>query len=171
MYTNQPPVGVAPVVVVKPPKSVGLAVVLAFFFGPFGMFYATTTGALVILAIDLIVLGPITVLTLGIGGVLYFAPWIAGMIWAGMAVNSSNRLLVAPLAPVMPVISVSGPAVGPYQGQSGPYQQPGSMPNPYQQAPGPYEQPSGQYQQPGSMPNPYQGQSGPYQQPGQMPPQ
>lgn len=147
MYTNQPPMGVAPVVVVKSPKSVGVAVVLAFFFGPFGMFYATTTGALVMLAIDIIVLGPITVLTLGIGGVLYFAPWIAGMIWAGMAVNNSNRLLVAPVAPVMPVVSVSGPAVGPYQGQSGPYQQPGSMPNPYQ------------------------GQPGPYQQPGQMPPQ
>ena len=37
--------------VVQAPKSVGVAFVLTFFFGCFGMFYSTVTGALVMIAV------------------------------------------------------------------------------------------------------------------------
>jgi|GEM_PF-5303219 len=159
MMMNQQPMGVAPVVVMKPPKSVGVAIVLAFFFGPLGMFYATVTGALVMLLLDVIVIPIIGVLTLGLGFGLYFFTGIGGIIWAAVAASNSNKAVAVAAVPmaaaVMPGVVMPGSMPMGNQMQSGPYQQPGSMPNPYQQ--------------PGSMPDPYQGQSGPYQQPGSAP--
>jgi hypothetical protein len=170
---NQPPV-----LVVREQKSVAVAVLLSFFFGPFGMFYSTTTGAVVMLAVNLVI-GCIGFLTLGIGWFLYIGTWIGGIIWAAIEANNYNTRLVAPVVPVVPVIPAVQmmPPSQPYV-QSGPYQQPGSMPSQYPQS-GPYQQPgsmpsqypqSGPYQQPGSMPSQYP-QSGPYQQPGQYPQQ
>jgi hypothetical protein len=174
-------------IVVRPPKSVGVAVVLSFLFGPFGMFYSTVTGALVILAIDFVLIF-ISVATLGIGGVLYFLTWIGGIIWAAMAASKHNAMIAAAAIQIQsqqqsqaqsnsasaaaagnitvaPVIHVMAPPMsGPY-GQSGPYQQPGMA----QPGSGPYQQGQlpgqAQYPQPGAMPQ------DPYQQPAPIPQQ
>lgn len=99
----------ANVYVLQAPKSVGVAFVLTFFFGPFGMFYSTVAGALILLGIGLgvsilagIIVGLITLVTFGVGGLLVaFAPllgipiWITSMIWGCLAASSHNDRLRA----------------------------------------------------------------------------
>src|SRR5215213_3137325 len=75
-------------VVVLTPKSVGLAAVLAFFFGPLGMLYSTVLGAVVMFAVELVV----GVATLGLG--LFFT-WPLCMIWAVVAANHHNDRMLA----------------------------------------------------------------------------
>lgn len=74
------------------PKSSGLAVLLAFLFGPLGMLYSTVTGALVIFCVNIVVV-LVGVLTLGVGFLLGFCTWIAGMAWAYSATEDYNRKL------------------------------------------------------------------------------
>jgi|GEM_PF-878716 len=69
-------------------KNVGLAVLLAFLFGPLGMLYATITGGIVMFFVNIVV----AVLTLGLG---LFLTIPLGMLWAGMAANSHNKGLQA----------------------------------------------------------------------------
>lgn len=64
-------------------KSAVLAALLAFLFGPFGMFYSTVTGALVLFATDLILL-PETF------GLILFITWPLGIVWAVVAANSNS---------------------------------------------------------------------------------
>ena len=87
-----------------PEKSVGVAFVLTFFFGPFGMFYSTVAGALILLGITLVisllvgvVVGLITLVTFGFGAFLVvLAPlvgipiWITSMIWGCVAASHHN---------------------------------------------------------------------------------
>ncbi len=68
----------------RPRKSLGTALALAFFFGPFGLAYASLTGALVMLAVCVVVLVPI-LLGLHINAVLYFPVWMACVLWAAVA--------------------------------------------------------------------------------------
>lgn len=74
------------VVVIGERKSLGAALVLSFLFGPLGMLYATVTGALVMFAINVVLL----FVTLGIGWLL---TWPICMIWAASAVSSHNGRL------------------------------------------------------------------------------
>lgn len=71
-------------------KSVGLAVVLALFFGPLGMLYSTVFGAIVMFGVYL-TLAFISFVTFGLGVVLYPLGWITAMTWAGIAANMKNR--------------------------------------------------------------------------------
>ncbi len=83
----------APPVVLVPGKSVGVSLVLTFFFGPLGMLYSTVTGALIMLAV------------LFIGGFLVFGlfwfllwplAWAGSMVWGALAASrSAPRTLVA----------------------------------------------------------------------------
>lgn len=72
------------VIVINNKKSVGLALILTFFFGPLGLLYATVAGGVIMLILGVL----IGVVTLGFG--LIFV-WIASMIWAVIAVNSTNN--------------------------------------------------------------------------------
>jgi hypothetical protein len=65
-------------------KSVLVAVALTFFFGPLGLFYASTTGALA-----LIVLAAAGVVPT-LGYVLIFV-WPASMVWAAIAANNRHN--------------------------------------------------------------------------------
>ena len=65
-------------------KSIVLALVLTFFFGPFGMLYSTVTGAIVMLVLYL-ALG-IPTLGWALAGLHPIA-----MIWAAWAADRSNR--------------------------------------------------------------------------------
>ena len=71
------------VVMVGKTKSLAVALILTFLFGPLGLLYATVPGALILLVLTIIV----GFFTLGIG---FIVGWLASMIWAVLAVNSHN---------------------------------------------------------------------------------
>lgn len=98
-------------------KSTGVAFVLTFFFGPFGLFYSSVTGGLIMTLIGI----PFSVLTLGVG---YFFVWVGSIIWGCVAADSHNKkmLMGAPvMAPTMsymapqPVMDQPMPVVPPQQ--------------------------------------------------------
>jgi len=76
------------VVVIAKQKSVGVALLLTFFFGPLGLLYASVLGGIIMIILSIL----IGIFTLGIG--LIFT-WIACIIWAVVAVNMSNKKTVA----------------------------------------------------------------------------
>lgn len=73
-----------PVVVVNERKSVGLAIVLAFLFGPLGIAYASVGGAIAMCLLTLFLMVP----TMGLG---LFLAWPASMLWAAYAATEHNR--------------------------------------------------------------------------------
>ena len=79
---------ISPTVVVTPTKSVGIAVILAFLFGPLGMLYSTVIGAIVMFLLNL---GAVF-LTAGFGLVV---TWPIGVVWAAVAASSYNKTLLA----------------------------------------------------------------------------
>jgi hypothetical protein len=86
---NQPtPVAVQQTTVIQvgSQKSVAGAVLLALFFGPLGMIYATVSGALIMFLISFVV----AIATLGLG-LLITTPICA--IWAGVAASNHNKRL------------------------------------------------------------------------------
>ncbi len=150
-------------IVVRPPKSAGVAFILSFLFGPLGMFYSTVTGALVILGIDFLLIF-VTIFTLGFGGFLYFFTWIGGIIWAVVAANNYNGVVAVAAAQAnanatsnsQSVVNVTfqAPMMGPYsQPLQGQYPQTGGLPQqPGYPQTGPLQQ--GQYPQTGGLPQP-----------------
>jgi hypothetical protein len=90
-------------------KSVVGAVLLALFFGPLGMLYATVVGALVMFVVNIFV----AILTLGLG---LFVTIPLGALWAGIAASNHNNRLgamstQAVAAPAAPPSAVAAPAV------------------------------------------------------------
>ena len=81
------------IVVIATQKSIGVALLLAFFFGPLGLLYASIIGGIIMIALSTIV----GFLTLGIG--LIFT-WIVCLVWAAVAVTMHNKKTAA-LAPAM----------------------------------------------------------------------
>jgi len=75
------------VIIVNSGKSVGLAILLTFLFGPLGMLYSTVSGALIMLVISTIV----GIFTFGIGLLL---TWPICIIWAAVAANSSKNVVI-----------------------------------------------------------------------------
>lgn len=71
-------------IIVKTQKSPGTAAILAFFFGPLGMLYATLSGAIIMFIITAIV----AIFTLGFG-LLITNPICA--IWAYVKVKNDNE--------------------------------------------------------------------------------
>ena len=74
------------VVILKTQKSMALAMILTFLFGPLGLLYATVKGGLIMMAVSFVVL----FITFGIG-LLIIMP--ACIIWAIVAVNNHNNLI------------------------------------------------------------------------------
>ncbi len=73
-------------VIVKSTKSVGVAILLSFFFGPFGMLYSTIAGGLIMMVVD----GLAFFLTAGLGLFLTFP---IGIVWAAVAASNYNKNL------------------------------------------------------------------------------
>ena len=88
---NQMPPPPSPVIVAVSPKNVGLAIVLAVFFGPLGMLYATIPGAIILFLVDIV--GVLTAAIL-IGFPILIVSYIAGIIWAAMAASGHNKRLM-----------------------------------------------------------------------------
>ena len=92
----------APYLTTKSPKSVGIAILLTILFGPIGLFYASISGALImifapILVLALFFIGVIqensTLMNLSAGLLLFFALtyWLICTIWAVISVNEYNK--------------------------------------------------------------------------------
>jgi putative Ca2+/H+ antiporter (TMEM165/GDT1 family) len=77
-----------PRVVVVGNKSVMLALILTFFFGPLGMLYSTILGGIVMLVLAAVV----GFFTAGFG--LFFV-WPIQMLWAGIAAGNYNKSQLA----------------------------------------------------------------------------
>lgn len=75
------------VVILLPAKSVGVSILLTFFFGPLGMLYSTVPGALVMMAVNVFV----GCLTFGLG---LAVTWPICIIWGAVAVSSYNQKLL-----------------------------------------------------------------------------
>lgn len=65
-------------------KSVGAALVLTFFFGPFGLFYISVRNAVIAIIVTVIV----GIVTLGIG--LLFV-WPITMVWAAVTASKKHQ--------------------------------------------------------------------------------
>lgn len=78
---------IPPVQMMIAPKSMPLALILTFFFGPLGLLYANVRDGLILICISIAV----AFLTLGFG--LIFV-WIGSMVWAYMDVEKYNRALL-----------------------------------------------------------------------------
>jgi hypothetical protein len=74
------------VVVVGKSKSVGAAFVLAFFFGPLGLLYASIAGGIIMFIATLILFFLLPV----VGAII---TWIGCVIWAVIAANEANAAL------------------------------------------------------------------------------
>lgn len=75
------------VVVLSASKSVGISILLTVLFGPLGMLYSTTSGAL-IMGVASVVLGVITF------GLALFLTWPISIVWGAIATNSYNKRLL-----------------------------------------------------------------------------
>jgi hypothetical protein len=83
-------------IAVSPPKSVGVAFVLTFFFGPFGMLYSTVSGALIMLAMSFFGGLIVGILTLGLGWLVWGpAMWLTSIIWGCLAVEQRPAQVIA----------------------------------------------------------------------------
>jgi len=80
---NQPQIQQT-IVVVGKQKSVGVAFLLAFLFGPLGLLYASVTGGIVMFLLGIV----IGIFTLGLGLILI---WIGSIIWAVIAAGNANK--------------------------------------------------------------------------------
>lgn len=87
---NQDNSTAAAILAVGQKKSMGIALVLTFFFGPLGLLYASVSGGVILLIITIIV----GLVTLGLG---FIIGWLASMIWAAVAVNSHNTKIMQTL--------------------------------------------------------------------------
>lgn len=75
------------IVIVAPTKSVGIAIILTILLGPFGMFYSTIWGGVIMTLVSIVV----GILTFGYG---IFVLWPIYIIWAALAANAYNKKLL-----------------------------------------------------------------------------
>lgn len=76
------------VVIVGKQKSVGVAFLLAFLFGPLGLLYASVVGGIVMMIVSALV----AIVTLGFGLLI---TWPVCVIWAIIAANNANKKMVS----------------------------------------------------------------------------
>ena len=92
----------APFIVTKSSKSIGIAILLTFLFGPIGLFYASVSGGLIMtftpVFLVLLLIGGIlqenSILVLWSSGLLIFfilTFWLINIIWAVLSVRNYNE--------------------------------------------------------------------------------
>ena len=72
------------------PKSMLAAVLLTIFFGPVGLLYASITGGLILLLIDVLLI-PFSVFTFGLGSIGFLLVHIASVVWSMLAVAGKDK--------------------------------------------------------------------------------
>ncbi|MDB2705209.1 hypothetical protein N9Y67_01560 [Pseudomonadota bacterium] len=73
-------------IIVASTKSVGISLILTFFFGPLGMLYSTILGAIIMIIVSIL----IGIVTFGTG---VFLIWPICMIWGAFSAASYNKKL------------------------------------------------------------------------------
>ena len=141
---NQVMINNVAAVPVGPQKSVGVAILLTFLFGPLGLLYATVSGGLIMILVSFLT-APLVILF----GIPQLAIWIGCMVWAGVAVSNQNQAAIMG-APVNAGVMTAPQQPAIQQQQPQQYQQPQYQPQPQQ-----YAAPAALPQQTGA-PNPYQ---------------
>ena len=84
----------ATAIILTQSKSLGIGLLLTFFFGGFGVFYVSTVGGIVasiIQGIGII----LTIITFGVGALLLFPFHLICIIWVAVAVKKHNERLVS----------------------------------------------------------------------------
>ncbi|HEX6911736.1 MAG TPA: hypothetical protein VF142_15140 [Longimicrobium sp.] len=81
------PSGTATVVVVSETRSVGVAILLTVLFGPLGMLYSTVAGALVMIAVSIV----LAFFTLGFSILL---TWPISILWGALAASTHNQRVI-----------------------------------------------------------------------------
>jgi len=74
-------------------KSMAAAVLLTLFFGPLGLLYASIPGGLILLGADLIAI-VVSFVTFGIGAILFPIIWLVSIVWAILAVQGKDQLVM-----------------------------------------------------------------------------
>lgn len=83
------------VVLVTSTKSMGIALLLTFLFGPLGMFYVTIPGGIVMTIVASLFL-IIAIITVGLGAILFpFFVWLPCIIWTVIATKRYNEKLLS----------------------------------------------------------------------------
>jgi len=90
------------IIVVSNPKSVGLALILAIFFGPLGLFYVSILGGFVMLIFPFLCTYLFTANSFDDNWVLWlssfyvwcFVDWVICIIWAVVAANKANNNVI-----------------------------------------------------------------------------
>jgi hypothetical protein len=82
------------IIIIGKQKSVGVAFLLAFLFGPLGLLYASVTGGIIMFILGIV----IGIITLGFG--LIFI-WVGCIIWAVIAAGAANKKMVNNSAPLI----------------------------------------------------------------------
>lgn len=91
------------VVMVSRPKSVGVAFLLTFLFGPLGMFYSTVRGAMIMLGV--LFLGGFVagVVTLGLAWLVWWPlVWVGSIVWGCIAAGEAPTAQVVHNGPIQP---------------------------------------------------------------------
>jgi hypothetical protein len=86
---NYQPIYQQSIVIVKKQKSLGVAFLLAFLFGPMGLLYSSVVGGVVMFFLAI----PVVIFTFGLG--LIFFIWPACVIWAIIATNMANNEIMS----------------------------------------------------------------------------
>jgi len=73
---------------VMQPKSVGVALLLTFFFGPLGLFYSSVVGGIVMLIVTIFA----AAFTFGVS---VLVTWPICMIWGAVAASNANSRVAA----------------------------------------------------------------------------
>lgn len=93
MSENNQPQTVVNVTVSGPQKSMAVALILTFLFGPLGLFYASVTGGIVLLLAGMLTLVA-SFFTFGLASVFFPVIWIASMIWAALAAAGKEKAVI-----------------------------------------------------------------------------
>jgi hypothetical protein len=91
-----------PFLVTKSPKSIGIALLLTFLFGPIGLLYASVSGGLIMIFTPIFILlllifggsqNNLVLVGLSLGLIIIFALsyWLINIIWAVISVSSYNK--------------------------------------------------------------------------------
>lgn len=85
---TQPQMGQPQIIIAQSPKNMGIALLLAFLFGPIGLCYSTVKGGIIMFVISIAV----ALITFGLGVLIM---WIPCVIWAYIATDKYNKELMS----------------------------------------------------------------------------
>lgn len=77
------------------PKNLFIGLVLTFFFGPFGLLYATISGGLIMMGVSLVIL-MIGAFSFGFGWFLFLGAAVVELAWCVKAIQEHNSNLYRP---------------------------------------------------------------------------